>query len=231
MLNLEHAYVDYVFIIFNRLRDTSSCKSDNKRSCFYLSYSFLFDQVCEKISGQKIPLAAKAEGPKRLDEFTRQWQKDSPDFFRVLIKQTGRSFERKEETVSLTSCNIPSVSDPILIPLKRWLISLGGSEPLGGFSDVVFHELLHRFLTSNFDANKSALIKKYKNENQQVLTHLHLMALQKMIYVELKRNDLIAWLDHDYNQLIGGDYKRAWEIVDSIEGSQAFVDELPSMAR
>lgn len=202
-----------------------------KTPTIYISYSFLFDQVCEKISSQKIPLAAKTEGPARLDEFVKQWRKDSPDFFRILVNRIGRGFERNEETVSLTSCDIPGVSDPILISLKRWLVSLGGHEPMYGFSDVVFHELLHRYLASNFDANKSILLKKYKNEGPQVLTHLHLMALQKMIYTELKRNDLLTWLDHDYNQLIGGDYKRAWDIVSSIESPEAFMNELSTMSK
>tara|TARA_B110001454_G_C12722586_1_gene435441 strand:+ start:7359 stop:7508 length:150 start_codon:yes stop_codon:yes gene_type:complete len=47
--------------------------------------------------------------------------------------------------------------------------------------------------------------------------------------MDLKRGDLVAWLSHDYNELIGGDYKRAWEIVNTVEGYQAFVNELPLM--
>tara|TARA_B110001454_G_C12722586_1_gene435440 strand:+ start:6918 stop:7358 length:441 start_codon:yes stop_codon:yes gene_type:complete len=146
-----------------------------------MSYSSLFDQVCENIFHQPILLPAKTEGHRRQIEFINQWQKDSPFFFRALVRRLGRGFIRKEETISLTSCNIPSVSDPILIPLKRWLIALGGKEPIYGFSDVVFHELLHRYLSYSYNINKSALIRKYQKENQQVLAHLHLMAVQKMI--------------------------------------------------
>lgn len=197
----------------------------------YFSYGILFDQVCEGLSKQTIPSPAKMEGSKKINEFISVWEKNSPDFFKVLLLKVGRGFKRSEESVTLTSCNVPGVSDPIIIPLKRWLVSLGGHEPMYGFSDVVFHELLHRYLASNFDANKSLLLKKYKKESPQVLAHLHLMALQKMIYTELNRQELIAWLDHDYNQLIGGDYKRAWEIVNVIEGQKVFVDELPAMIK
>lgn len=224
------------FLIISMLFLTSCAtlgpaNSEPKIPKVFFSYSFLFDQVCEKMTGQTIPMAVKTEGPMRIEEFKSQWKIDSPAFFQVLTNKIGRGFVRAEETVSLTSCNIPSVSDPILIPMKRWFASLGGKEPMYGFSDVIFHELLHRYLTSNFDADKSVLIKKYKAERQQVLSHLHSMALQKMIYSDLKRTDLLKWLDRDYNELIGGDYRRAWEIVNSIEGYDVFVSELPTMLK
>lgn len=223
-----------IFLLFSTGCVTASAQRStfsNSIPVVFISYSPLFDQVCERTFGQKIPPVAKVEGPRRQYELIAQWQKDSPYFFNVLINRIGRGYPRKEETVSLTSCNILSVSDPVMIPLKRWLVSLGGREPLYGFSDVVFHELLHRYLSANFDINKSALIRKYQKENQQVLAHIHLMALQKMIYIDLRRNDLIKWLNHDYNELIGGDYKRAWEIVNTIESYQALVNELPLMTK
>jgi hypothetical protein len=91
------------------------------------------------------------------------------------------------------------------------------------FIDLVFHELTHTWVSENL--GKSKLLEKYKSEERVVKNHLHLLAVQNFIYVKLGRADLVELLARK-NRIIGGDYLRAWEIV-QIEGYQAFMDELP----
>ena len=56
--------------------------------------------------------------------------------------------------------------------------------------------------------------------------HLHLIAMQIYVYIELKRSDFIAMIEAQYNQLPVDSYKRAWEIVSKIEGYEAFISEI-----
>lgn len=57
-----------------------------------------------------------------------------------------------------------------------------------------------------------------------VLVHLHLMAVQKSAYEQTKNEVLRTSATELYNY-IGGDYKRAWEIIQK-EGTALFIQEL-----
>jgi hypothetical protein len=81
-------------------------------------------------------------------------------------------------------------------------------------------------LTANLTA-QTPLLTRYESESASVLAHLHLMAIQKHVYLKLGRADLLAWIGKLY-PLIGGDEGRAWEIVNTLEGHEAFIEELKS---
>lgn len=51
------------------------------------------------------------------------------------------------------------------------------------------------------------------------------MSIQKQVYLKLGRADLLAWISKLYT-LIGGTEARAWQIVDTLEGHDAFIKEL-----
>jgi hypothetical protein len=59
-----------------------------------------------------------------------------------------------------------------------------------------------------------------------VLTHIHLMAVMKHVYLKLRRGEqlreIIAWDSAAENPIYG----RGWQIVNDIEGHEAFVKEL-----
>jgi hypothetical protein len=74
--------------------------------------------------------------------------------------------------------------------------------------------------------SSSALIKKYAGESPQTLNHLHVMALEKLALVKVNGNtDLMGYVN--FNPA----YKRAWQIVNDIEGYEAFVKELKAVPR
>ena len=56
------------------------------------------------------------------------------------------------------------------------------------------------------------------------MNHLHLIALERLVYGELKRDDLAKWIVRLY-ATDQDDYGRAWQIVEK-EGPQAFLNEL-----
>jgi hypothetical protein len=74
-------------------------------------------------------------------------------------------------------------------------------------------------------------MEKYKDEATMVLTHLHLMAVMKHVYLKLRRREqlqeIIAWDSAAENPI----YRRGWQIVNDIEGHRAFVDELKAFSR
>jgi hypothetical protein len=90
---------------------------------------------------------------------------------------------------------------------------------------LVFHDCSTP-ISGAYDSLGSKLIEKYAHEPVVVLTHLHLTALMKQVYLKLGRAELLR-------EIVVGDsaaedpaYRRAWEIVNDIEGHEAFVNEL-----
>ena len=92
------------------------------------------------------------------------------------------------------------------------------------FVDLVFHELLHVWVDEHIDDN-SELLLKYADETSEVREHIHLMAIQKMVYLKLHRLDMIEYLDNCYRNY-ASDYSRAWQIVNDIEGYAVVIDDL-----
>ncbi len=95
--------------------------------------------------------------------------------------------------------------------------------------ETVFHELMHHYTPRVYSS--SALYKKYAKESSIVLSHLHVAAIEKLVLTKLGKADLLKLVDQTYrNSPIAG-YKRAWEIVNDIEGHEAFIKELKLLKR
>jgi len=107
----------------------------------------------------------------------------------------------------------------------NWFVS-ASPQPTDLIVDIIYHELIHTYLVDNFpNLFSSPLLKKYKNEDPRVLSHLHPMAIQKQVYLSLALKDRIhnvIKFDSHYYQ---GAYKRSWELVNS-EGEDKFIEEL-----
>jgi hypothetical protein len=132
---------------------------------------------------------------------------------------------------ALTLCPVSSMSTPLLINVRRFLDGPTGEkpQPMYLFSALVFHELLHTYIP--YPLPGSRLMEKYKDEPTMVLTHLHLMAVMKHVYLKLRRREqlqeIIAWDSAAENPI----YRRGWQIVNDIEGHRVFVDELKAFSR
>lgn len=59
-----------------------------------------------------------------------------------------------------------------------------------------------------------------------VREHIHLKAIQKMVYIKLERTDLLAMIDQLYRENQGPYYKHAWEIVNDIESLEVVVNDI-----
>jgi hypothetical protein len=90
----------------------------------------------------------------------------------------------------------------------------------------VFHELLHVWVDENINKSTSAMLAKYQSEDSDTCEHLHLMAIQKMVYFKIGRQDMVEMIDQAYRNFAPASYRRAWEIVSDIEGNEAVLQDI-----
>lgn len=195
----------------------------------YMSYSYIFDLVCAEIRGEEIDEALSKEAQDRTPEFESLWRQNQSQLLGALVDTTGKVFSHKEMRVTLSICRFPSISDPFIVNIRRFLNRQEPGKspmPIHGFVDLVLHEFLHSYVVEVLKDHPTPLLKKYEEETIYVKAHLHLMALQKEIYTRSQRKDLLAWAVKFYKEIIGGDYARAWEIIDQVEGHKGFIEEL-----
>ena len=128
----------------------------------------------------------------QLPQLTSAWEKDAPSLFMELFStfQKGIKVENRNALINLSHGSSYG-SHWFLIFGLRWFLD---PEPWNcsvskedAFSALVFHELLHVWVDENVHKDRSILLQKYRDEDSLVLDHLHLMAIQKMIYLNIKR--------------------------------------------
>jgi hypothetical protein len=86
--------------------------------------------------------------------------------------------------------------------------------PIHVKTGTLHHEILHKYIGNNLPKS-TKLLEQYKNEHPRVLEHIHLLALQKAVYLKLQIKDKLLSIIEVDSQLPNGYYKRAWEIVNS----------------
>ena len=122
------------------------------------------------------------------------------------------------------------MSTPLMVNVRQYLPSAAHPSPEADFSEKLFHELMHHYASALTPSSR--LKKKYASESQVVINHLHVMALEKFVLLELGESAELKFLEEEYRtDLPPGHYKRAWEIVSDIEGYEAFLAELKEAAR
>jgi hypothetical protein len=191
-----------------------------------LSYAAEFDQACAQQTRYQIDPAWVSELIKRLPEFIADWAKDGPALLRASEEIVGKPFQEKQLWISLSTCSLPSASDPLLVNMRFSLKSFTPTPiPEDVTVSIIFHEILHRYLLGRIPAS-SPLLLKYKDEDDTVKAHLHLLALQKGVYLKLSRVPTLQRVIEKDRELPNKAYTRAWEIVNSREHYQSFLAEL-----
>ena len=145
------------------------------------------------------------------------------------LTEVGMDFPYREMQATLTVCLPASTSTPLIVDVKEFLPTAKKSAPAWEFSEIVFHELMHTYVSPVLA--HSALIKKYQSEAPTTKYHLHVMAVEKMTLLRLNRLDDLKVIDRDYRNGPEPAYKRAWEIVSDIEGYQPFIEELKALTK
>ena len=208
-----------------------------------IKYSAVFDRNCAGWVRAEINQELIAATLAKVPVFQRQWDKDAPNLLGTTVKEIGRPFRAREVAVSLTVCPIMSQAVPLILTVQRFIEPSDGSspQPLFQFSAALFHELLRIYIGDSFDfreregrsgfdrsdryrLDEAPLMQKYQAELPAVKSTMYVKAIEKLVYLKLgwtkELDAIIAFESTRPNQ------KRAWEIVNHIEGHLPFVAEL-----
>ena len=189
----------------------------------YPPFGTIYDRGCAK---QELI----AEAGKLRSSLQSEWDAEGPKYFSVVSREAGLPFPYREMQAYLSVCDVSTMSMPLIINVRSFLPSSKEHPPEGDFSEKLFHELMHHYVAPVHNA--SALRAKYANEHAVVLNHLHVMALEKLALTRLGKTEELKYLDWEYRtDPPPAHYKRAWEIVNDIEGYRAFIKELQGAAR
>lgn len=207
------------------LTDRASAQTGYPEVSFDYGY-VPFDRACSDLTNFEIDKAWIEELESRKHEFEAAWKATGPKLLETVIAETGKPFRQHDVMATMSLCKFPSMSHPLLLNMRRFLDSASEGEPREKhmFVALVFHELLHKYVTEH--RGETAMLRKYKNEPFSVKSHIHLMALMKMAYLNLGLEKELEDIVERDRKLARPVYLRSWEIVNEIEGFQVFVDEM-----
>lgn len=193
-----------------------SCSSKDQGSFgVHIKYKPALDTICALVKGPNIQTEWKEELVVKKADLEKEWEAIGSELISSTEKIVGQNLETGENTVHLTLCNIPSRSSPLILNM-RYSLSSFTEEPVSINDKVgtLFHELLHPYIDKHLPKSAPSL-EKYKNEDSRVLEHIHLLALQKAVYLSLNLNQQLLSIVEMDSSLPNGYYKKAWEIVNS----------------
>ncbi len=166
----------------------------------------------------------------QLPELITAWEINAPILFGEVFATFNRGIEAETRIGVINLSHGSSYgSHRFLIFGLRWLLDSEWPYSVSredAFSALVFHELLHVWVDENVNKDLSSMLAKYSNEEFDVLDHLHLMAIQKMVYTKINRPDVLEYIGESYASYQGPLYRRAWEIVNDIEGHEALLQDI-----
>lgn len=179
-----------------------------------ITYSPRLDWVCSLLRGPSIEKEWKAELSTRQAEFEQLWAAAGPRLIAATEAITGKTFSADDVTARLTLCNLPSQSFVgVSINMRYALRSFTPHPvPMQYKVDTLFHELLHKYLHAH-PVRNSKLLEEHASEPARVRNHLHLLALEKAVLLELGEPQQLRDVILFDGQLPDASYKRAWDII------------------
>ena len=153
----------------------------------------IFDRTCPQFAKTSVKPEWIQETVLRRSEFQADWDKDGPQYLKAALSEIGLPFPYREMQANLTVC-VGTMSDPLLINVRNYLSDAANPLPRETFPFALYHELMHHYVRPVLAS--SALIKKYAGESPQTQNHLHVMALEKLALVKLKKDsDLMNYVN------------------------------------
>ena len=204
-----------------------SFKYDFRGKCIDLIGRLIFKN---RLGWKKIDATQQEEFEINFPILISYWKRQAPILFYELFSEFNCGFTQKNRTaiiflgvtIGYGSKNFLLLGLNTYLQSEEWLSNITRED---AFVTLVFHELLHIWVEDNING-KSTLLTKYAKEHQYVRDHIHLMALQKMIYLKINRGDILSMLDESYRKNSPIQYRRAWEIVNDIEGYEKIIQDI-----
>jgi hypothetical protein len=186
----------------------------------------VFDRNCTQTLKEAPVIDPKwvDEAVRRVPEFQERWDREGPALMAAVLDEIGVPFPYAEMQAAITVCPVASMSLPLMVNVRPYLVSSARRRPDWMWSFTVFHELMHTYTRA---ANTSSPLRaRYSSELPVTLNHLHVLALERFVLTKMGKADELKWLDNDYRTTTQTAYKRAWEIVSDIEGVERVLAEL-----
>ena len=185
--------------------------------------------------------AAKREAEQRLPEFQKAWSRHGPGWLTRTEALVGHRFRYREAIDTLIVCaDQPwGTSYPLTTNLEWFLAAYDGkyrSHPLWEelFAERVYHEVLHRYVRDivgkgdGQPVRDTPLMARYRGEPFLTRVHLHIVAVERVLFGGLGKEELLRILRQDHQEAPA--YARAYEIVDQ-EGAEAVIADLRSASK
>ena len=189
----------------------------------------IFDVNCSKMF--KIPINAEAvkAAVQRAPELQQLLNREIGPYLSATYAEVGIPYPYREVQATLTVCpGVNSMSAPLFLNVSEFLPTADPRVDDRYFVEIVYHELMHTYVAPA--SQGSSFRRKYADEDPVVLSHLHVMALEKFVLLKMGRVEELKHVVAGYRASKNPAYKRAWEIVDQVEDYQAFVKELKDFA-
>lgn len=135
----------FLFTITTKAQDISYPK-------LFFHHGWLFDKNCEFLSKQTHDPAWNDELKNRTHEFANLWKKNASDLIGQVTTHFQKGYKRKELDATLSVCQTPSISQPLVLNVRPYLKTAMKDQPVRpdfAFVDLVFHELLHTWIVEN----------------------------------------------------------------------------------
>ena len=164
-----------------------------------------------------VPKAMAEWCQKMTPVFQKLWDDDGIPLLKPIVNRFGRGFCRNELSVYIVAHkHAVAMSHPLMLSVRNRIPPDFAEHILmpKSFIGTLFHEMMHRYIMDhvNIQSMNSPLIKKYCNESETVLYHIHLMALLTLGFTECDRqSDLLKMIEVEKTIPDPG-YARAREI-------------------
>jgi hypothetical protein len=185
----------------------------------YPPHGTIYDRNCSNAAQADVDAAIKLR-----PELEAEWTREGPQYLNAAFEAVGKPFPYGEMQAYLTVCpSAGTMSAPLMVNVRQYLAGAAHPAPAGDFSEKLFHELMHHYVSSI--GINTPLRKKYSAEPMIVQAHLHVIALEKLVLTKLGKTAELKFLEQEYVTSPKDSYARAWQIVNE-EGYEKFIDEL-----
>lgn len=180
-------------------------------------YSYALDFVCP----EPVAPTMQDELLARLPELQQEWNAQGPHLLKATVAAIGTPFPAMELQAAVFACpRFPSMGTPLALNSVAYLQSAASLIPeMGGqtlpvffFVSTAFHEILHKYIQGILEKRPSRILLAHTRESELYKAHLHLFALQKKVFEDLKLGNLLDSIGK-VEALHGADYARAWRDV------------------
>ncbi|MBY0471867.1 hypothetical protein K2X30_11930 [bacterium] len=184
----------------------------------------------------KIPIYRDQELLAKISWFQSEWDKQGTPLLAAAAHAIGKPYPMKEISGALFLCpRLPFMGTPLSFNVISYLnLSAKDIPALGGrpmpvffFVSTAFHEVLHKYIYSILEKSPSTVLKTlHTNLDSLYGAHLHLFALQKKVFTDLRLERLLPAVGK-LEASHGSEYLRAWKTVHQDEGTyQSLLSEL-----